>query len=89
MAKTGAVDCSKSIISLDFFGYFLALYLYVFSGIAECKHLFQDNCAAINEEKNNKQLRVKNYRGFEASEWGRYPKSKIINFFVTFCVGKK
>jgi hypothetical protein len=34
-AKTGTVDCSKSIISLEFFGYFL----------------FQDNCAAINEAK--------------------------------------
>jgi hypothetical protein len=49
--KTGTVDCSKSIISLDFFEYFLALFVYILKGIAECKHLCQDNCAAINEAK--------------------------------------
>jgi hypothetical protein len=37
------VDCSKNLISLEFFANFL----------------FQDNCVAINEAKNNKQKRVK------------------------------
>jgi hypothetical protein len=48
---TTNVTCSEKIISLEFFANFLALSIHVFSGIAECKHLFQDNCAAINEVK--------------------------------------
>jgi hypothetical protein len=48
---TTSVTCSTNIISLEFFANFLALSIDIFSSIAECKHLFQDNCAAINEAK--------------------------------------
>ncbi len=44
---TTNVTCSKNIISLDFFEYFLC----------------QDNCAAINEAKNNNNYELKSIAG--------------------------
>ena len=51
------------------------------------RNLFQDNRAAINEAKNNKQQRVKKYRGSEASE-GVQPQEKLKMFNHKRCYYK-
>ena len=88
VVKTGTVDCSKSIISLDFFEYFLCQdKKYCRFGVATPRKLIYSLLSlfiGVNANlMKHKQQRVKSEGGSEASE-GCQPKRRVILILIGF-----